>query len=129
MKNIALPLLFVLVLSTASCIAGTPSAQAAAPNNLSCTIGPLQKTFGKTQWLVYGCNDGRSVVVITAPGNPAMPFYFFFVHGSAGMELHGEGTGNKDLTDAAFSELRLLNEADVAVLFQQAKALATRGDG
>jgi len=91
---------------------------------LSCTIGPASKVFGGRTWLVYGCNDGRSVVVVSGPGNPAMPFYFIFTYGPKGMELHGEGTGNKQATDAAFKELKALSQADVAALFQQAEVHA-----
>jgi hypothetical protein len=122
MKSIQSLLLFVLFggLIDVSCAAAPQ--QANGPGDLSCTVGPLEKTYGKTQWTVYGCNDGRSVVVTSAPGNPAMPFYFFFVWGSEGMELHGEGTGEKNFTDAAFEELKALTEADVAGLFQEAKA-------
>jgi hypothetical protein len=29
-------------------------------SELNCTLGPLQKTFGKTPWYVYGCDDGGS---------------------------------------------------------------------
>jgi hypothetical protein len=107
-------------LSNASC-ASTPR-PISASNNLSCTIGPAQKTYGGNQWNVYGCNDGRSVAIISAAGSAAMPFYFFFAWGSDGIELHGEGTGNKQATDAAFKELKPLTEVDVAALFQEAKA-------
>jgi hypothetical protein len=71
-------------------------------------------------WDVYGCDDGHSVVVVTATGNPAMPFYFFFVWGPKGFDLRGEGTGNKVLTDAAFKDLRALSEEQVARLFAEA---------
>jgi hypothetical protein len=80
------------------------------------------KTYGGSQWNVYGCNDGRSVAVISAPGSAAMPFYFFFAWGSDGMELHGEGTGNTQATDAAFKDLKPLTETGVAALFQEATA-------
>ena len=106
-------------------LAGIPCGGAlASPNSgaLSCTLGPATKTFGGSNWLVYGCNDGHSVVIVTAPGNPASPFVFIFTSGSKGMELHGEGTGNKKLTDAAFKQLKALTPADVATLFQQARA-------
>lgn len=53
-----------------------------------------------------------------------MPFYFIFAYGPKGMQLHGEGTGNKQATDAAFKELKALSQADVGALFQQAKARA-----
>jgi hypothetical protein len=116
------------LLAASALIIGGPRAVAAPPdpNNLSCTVGPLTKTFGGTQWLVYGCDDGHSVVVITAPNNPAMPFYFFFLRGPNGTELHGEGTGDKKVTDAAFADLKELTDADVAELFRQAQAASHR---
>ena len=123
MKSIALPFFLALAIGSTVCIAGSPPAQSAASSSgLSCTIGPANKIFGKSHWLVYGCDDGHSVVVISAPGSPAMPLYFFFVVGSKGMQLNGEGTGNKQATDAAYAELKLLSEADVAALFEQAMA-------
>lgn len=94
-----------------------------APANageLNCNRGPLTKTFGGTQWLVYGCDDNASVVVITAPGNPAMPFYFIFSKEAASYHLRGEGTGDKKATNAAFKDLATLTDADVSALSMQA---------
>jgi hypothetical protein len=122
MKSIASTFLVGIILCS-GCASTSAAAKAPTQKELSCTIGPLTKTYGKTQWLVYGCDDGRSVVVVTAPGSPAIPFYFFFAYGSKGMELHGEGTGNKQATDAAYEELKLLTETDIAILFQQAKGV------
>jgi len=45
---------------------------------LNCNIGPVAKTYGRTQWLVYSCDDDRSVVIVSASGNPATPAYFMF---------------------------------------------------
>jgi hypothetical protein len=120
----------VTLFGISALVIGFLCANAAAPdpNNLSCRIGPLTKAYGGTQWLVYGCDDGRSIVVITAPGNPAMPFYFFFLRGTKGMELHGEGTGDKKVTDAAFADLRKLTDADVADLFRQARLASRPGN-
>lgn len=100
-----------------------PSNAADEPQ-LSCTLGPLRKTFDKTPWYVYGCDDGYSVIVVTAPGNPGMPFYFFFVKGAKGFDLHGEGTGSKEITDAAFEELKVLTETDVTQLYKEAASVA-----
>ncbi len=61
--------------------------------------------------------------MVSAPGSPALPLYFFVVWGPKGMELHGEGTGNQAATDAAYADLKLLRETDVALLFKGAKAL------
>ena len=103
---------------------------AAAPDEpLSCNIGPVTKSYDGGQWLVYGCSDGKSVVLVTAQGNPGFPFVFSFLYTSKSMTLHGEGTGNKQATDAAFKELQPLGPADVAALFKQAKAHAAAGTG
>jgi len=124
MKTISLLIAFILALCGAPCIGAAAPASSGA---LSCTIGPVSKTFGGSTWLVYGCNDGQSVVAVAGPGNPATPFYFIFAHGPKGIELHGEGTGNKQATDAAFKELQALSQADIAALFQEAKAHAVAG--
>jgi hypothetical protein len=93
----------------------------AKPQQLKCDIGPVNKTYGKTQWLVYSCDDSRTVVVVTAPGNPALPFYFMFAPQAGGYQLSGEGTGQKDATDAALHELQALSAADIMALIEQTK--------
>jgi hypothetical protein len=91
----------------------------AAP--LSCDSGPIARTYGKTSWLIYGCNDGQSVVIVSAPGNPVAPFYFL-VHPSAeGHRIEGEGTGSRATTDAALAEIKTLTDADIAALIESAK--------
>jgi hypothetical protein len=126
MKSIVL---LVAFLFGAGAAALAYSAPPASSGKLSCTLGPVSKTFGGSSWLMYGCSDGQSVVVVTAPGNPAAPFYFIFTPGAKGMELHGEGTGNKQASAGAFKQLKALNQAGVAALFQQAKAHASAGAG
>jgi hypothetical protein len=88
---------------------------------LKCDIGPVSKTYGMASWLVYSCDDGRTVVIVAAPGNPAMPFYFMFSPHEGAYQLDGEGTGNKDATDAAFRELKALSERDIKALIDQTK--------
>lgn len=89
--------------------------------SLKCDIGPVVKTYGMTQWLVYCCDDKRTVVIVSAPGNPAMPFYFTFFPYENGYRLSGEGTGRKDTTAAAFEELKALSERDIAALIEHTK--------
>lgn len=85
-------------------------------SSMACDVGPISKTYGETKWLVYSCKDARSVVMVTAPGNPATPFYFMLLPQSGGIRLYGEGTGDKSATKAAFNELESLTELDVAQL-------------
>ena len=86
---------------------------------LKCDIGPIAKSYGKTQWLVYSCNDQRTVVFVAAPDNPAMPFYFMIAPGENGSRLWGEGTGRKDATAAAFEEFKFLSQRDSSALIEQ----------
>lgn len=89
--------------------------------SLHCDVGPITKTFGSVPWLLYSCSDGKSLVVVSAPGNPAMPFYFFLSPQGSGYSLHGEGTGAKSVTDAALKELQTLRPKDIAVLIRETK--------
>jgi len=84
-------------------------------------MGPIEKTYGGTKWLVYGCDDSRSVLLVTAPGSPAMPFMFIFQAGGGSYKLHGEGDGNKNLTDAAVKDLSNLTDTDIAALYSEAE--------
>ena len=93
------------------------------PPPLNCEAGPAKKTYGGNPWLVYACDDGRSAVVVSDQGNPAMPFYFiFYVKPDGDMRLYGEGTGAKSATQPAFDELSKLGQAEVAALVAEARA-------
>lgn len=90
---------------------------------LKCEVGPVIKQYGGTDWRVYSCDDNSSLVIVTAPGNPAAPFYFFYKHSGNGYELHGEGTGDKSLTDAASHDLQSLTDDQiVSLLLETQKA-------
>lgn len=94
--------------------------------SLDCHVGPVQKTFGKTEWSVYSCNDDRSVVFVAAAGSPAAPFVFIFAAQPTGYRLHGEGTGRKEATAAAYEDLKELSDNEVTALVEETKAYAKR---
>ena len=112
-------LLGVALCWSAGAVFGQPAASAAP---LDCGLGPVSKTFGGVSWLVYACSDRRSVVLMSAPGSPAMPFYFMFSADGSRHRLIGEGTGNKVVTDRAYRELQALPEAEIRKLFVQAES-------
>jgi hypothetical protein len=87
-----------------------------------CNIGPITKTYGQTQWFVYGCNDDRTLVIVAAPGNPGAPYYFTLLPTDAGHSVFGEGTGKKEATAAAFEQLKSLSEEDIANVIKETKA-------
>ena len=88
---------------------------------INCHTGPVNKTYGKTEWFVYSCSDERTVVLVSAPGNPAMPFVFMFHPRENGYQLHGEGAGKKEATAATFSELKELTQQDIKTLIDHTK--------
>jgi hypothetical protein len=102
-------------------VLAAPIAVMAAP--LQCDVGPITKVFGSVPWLVYSCDDGKSLVLMSAPGGAAAPFYFMFYPEGRGYHLRGEGTGSKSLTDAALKELQGLSDKDIAGLVGQTMAM------
>jgi hypothetical protein len=123
-------MLAALVLASgASCAYDAPatSEQPSKPK-LSCTSGPLKKTYGGSEWLLYACDDSRSLLVITQQENPAAPFLFvFYVTPEGGMRLDGEGTGDRHASDLAYAELKLLSTSDVSALVGQAQDAGRSG--
>jgi len=98
----------------AAAIAAVPTAAYCDGQPLNCKTGPVEKTYGSTKWLVYSCGDARTLVFVSAPGSAAFPFYFF----RAKDGLHGEGTGDKKATDAAFAEISKIDDEDATALVQ-----------
>ena len=56
-----------------------------------------------------------------------MPFVFTFYLKEGSYYLYGEGTGKKEFTDAAFSELHKLSEPDIKNLVVQTKQVQSQG--
>lgn len=100
-------------------VCGNDRVAIAAQPQRNCVTGPITRTFGGTPWLIYSCDDHKSIVLVTAPGSPAAPFIFSFMMFEGRYQLHGEGTGRKKLTDAALNELRKLDAQDIALLVRQ----------
>jgi hypothetical protein len=102
-------------------------ALAAVPADpIKCKVGPIDHRFGGTEWQVYACDDGRSILAVTKAGNPAAPFYFILAANDKGHEVYGEGTGEKAASDAAYADLQKLDEAAIAKLFAEATAAAPK---
>jgi hypothetical protein len=123
MRNGGLVLAFVFAMAAAA-----GSASGADRPSQRCDVGPLVKTFGKTDWLVYSCNNEKAegnamLVLVSAPGSPAMPFVFFYHIKDGGYRLYGEGTGDKKATRAAVDELQQLTEDDIANLIAQTRQI------
>jgi hypothetical protein len=120
MKILTLP---VLVLCAALVVSHPASGEGqGGAQSPRCETGPVSRTFGNTKWLVYSCDDDRSLVIASAPDNPASPFYFTFFPDGDHYRLHGEGAGSKAEAADAFKEIQRLSRQDVLSLIAAAKA-------
>jgi hypothetical protein len=121
-KPLACLVLPALLLASAETMAQGPSEQ-----RITCDRGPFAtKTYGGTAWDIYGCNDNRSVAIVTAPGNPALPFYFLFAERNGGYRLSGEGTGKPEITRKAYADLVQLSQKDIQALVKATQKAAPR---
>lgn len=112
----------VLLVAAMASLAMDVGAQEAP--KLNCDVGPVTKKYGGTDWLVYSCDDKKSLAMVTAPGSPASPFYFFYAYSGNGYHLYGEGTGNKQMTDKTYEDLKRLSEDQIAALVEETKKAA-----
>jgi hypothetical protein len=88
---------------------------------VKCAVGPVAKKYGKSSWLVYSCEYGKSILVVSAPTNKAFRSHCTFVADDDGYALRGEGQGDKRVTDAVYKDLTTLTEADIAALISETR--------
>jgi hypothetical protein len=111
--------LFVGALMLLACASGAMAQQV----ELKCNAGPLHRSFGGNAWLVYGCNDGKSLVVASDAGNPASPFVFIIAWSAAGYGVSGEGNGDRAVSAAALQDLSALTNAQIVSLFTETQTV------
>jgi hypothetical protein len=91
---------------------------------LTCEVGPIDRSYGGSAFEVYSCDDGKSVVAVAKPGTPAYPYYFIVSPDADGkVLLYGEGDGSKAGREA-FADLNEVPAAEVAALVAATKAKA-----
>lgn len=93
---------------------------------MRCDIGPLPRTYGGTDWVVYSCSDRKTVVIHTAASNPGKEFYFLFTSKEGELRLHGEGNGDRKYTSAAFEELKPMTQQDLDALIKETETVMTK---
>ena len=117
-------------LTVACCfVALTAQAQTSSSTPLDCSSGPASRTYGGVAWLVYACSDGDTVILVSAPGSPAAPFYFTLFRRDGRYVVGGEGTGPRSITDRTYAELTRLTETDVKAMLVAARGAAPSKEG
>jgi hypothetical protein len=121
MKRLAFSLATLVLVSTET------SAQGPSEPRIVCDRGPVAtRTYGGTAWDIYGCNDNRSVAIVTARGNPGLPFYFLFAERNGQYRLSGEGTGRPEITRKAYDDLIRLTQQDIQALAKETQKAPPR---
>lgn len=105
--------ILILAIAFGGCVDANAGISAATMN---CAIGPQKRIFGKQEWLLYGCVGATAAVLVTPNGSPAFPFYFAIFRDRDGYRIVGEGTGNKNASDAALKDLKELTAEALADL-------------
>jgi len=101
-------------------------AEAADLAHLNCVAGPIKEP------LVSPCGTYTGAMTITAWSLLQLKVIrrcrttSLIAWGPKGFELHGEGTGKKEFTDAAFEDLKGLSETDILKLHNEAAQVGTR---
>ncbi len=93
------------------------------PDPLQCDRGPTSRTFGEVPWLVYACDDGATLVVVTGP-TPTRQLSFVFILSpkNGSYALHGEGNGDQNLTRPAYEALSAMTPDALRALYAEAVA-------
>ncbi len=89
-----------------------------------CNVGPVDRIVGGAEWIVLSCSDGRSLVFVTAKGNPAAPFYFMVQRDEESPKIVGEGNGSKEYSAAAYEETKKMTATEFDDLVQATKAVS-----
>ena len=114
MKSAVLSLLLVLAATPAFAI------DPKAPDQ--CATGPIEKTYGGTQWLVASCSDGKSLVFVAKEGSKAAPFEFDLTFTGNDYDLAGHGKGDRKFTDAAYADLQKIRAIDILALIKETQS-------
>jgi hypothetical protein len=91
---------------------------------LTCEIGPVDRSYGGSDFSLYSCDDGKSLVAVAKPGSKAYPFFFIVSPDRGQVKLYGEGDGDEDATHAAFADLNEVTPAEVAAIVKATKSRA-----
>ena len=66
------------------------------------------------------------MAIVTARGNPGLPFYFLFAERNGAYRLSGEGTGKPEITRKAYDDLIRLSQQDIQALVKETQKAAPR---
>jgi hypothetical protein len=114
------PVLLAAILPSSSA-SGDPVAKT---THFVCDVGPLNKHLGQSDWRIYSCGDGRTLLFQSAPRSP--PANFSIAIEKDSIERGSESTENRKLSEAAIAELAALSHEKLIALMRETEAVAPR---
>ena len=112
--------LLVLILALASL--RVEAAEPAESAVLACEAGPVQREFDASAWDIYGCSDGKSVVVVPLTATNGDFGYFFVTPEGQEVTVAGEGWGQDSSFQPVFEQLKRVTAPELAAIFQAAQS-------
>lgn len=113
---LATPILAALLCSP---VLGDPVAKT---THFVCDRGPVTKHFGRSDWQVLSCGDGRTLLFQSLPGKPGADFSIAIEKDS--IERGSESMENRDLSEAAIRDLAALPREKLLALIRETEAAA-----
>ena len=95
----------------------------AAGTNVRCKTGPVVKQLGGTYWIVFSCDDSKSLIFLSDQRNPAFPFMFLAMAKDDRYEVRGQGEGDKDAAAPAFEALMKMPATELFALVEETQAV------
>lgn len=114
MKMIAACLL--LLVTGSAFAAGHPEGKHA----IACTTGPVTKAYGGMSWLVYGCADARSVLVVR-DGDSQSSEYIMLSPARKGVRVVSEGWGEEGNGNPVFAKFKAMSASDLRALLAETR--------
>jgi hypothetical protein len=93
---------------------------AAPPPQMKCETGPVPRMFGEVTWMVYSCDDQKSLILVAPQGSAAHPFMFLIAQHDGRYKVNGEGTAGPEAR-AALKDLSMLTHQEIGELIQATK--------
>jgi hypothetical protein len=109
-------------LAAGSGVAAPAPASATEAAKLECKTGPAKRRYGGTLWLVYACNDGRSLAFRPDQNNPNNTAKFVLRWTGAQYELEGDPGDKPEIAERAYDEIADMTERQISSLIAAAKS-------
>ena len=89
-----------------------------------CDVGPVTKHFGRSDWQVLSCGDGRTLLFQSLPGKPGANFSIAIEKDS--IKRGSESMDNRDLDEAAIAELAAQSHEKLIAQIRETEAVGPK---